>query len=155
MFHFSPCSYVSYSFHNCLLHFQLFIYLFIYLFFFLFTCFFIYLYFYFCRALEDESLKGLYRILSRSSQALSLIDLLRSANEEKKLKITWNKFGKLSFRSLVVSQVVHDDVKRMLLDLVGNACRANESNIADSITNRLTTDCYQVNYYFVFHTHLI
>ena len=103
----------------------------------------------FFRALEDESLKGLYRILSRSSQALSLIDLLRSADEEKKMKITWNKFGKLSFRSLVVSQVVHDDVKRMLLDLVGKACRANESNIADSITTRLTTDCYQVNFYLL------
>ena len=25
------------------------------------------------------------------------------------MKITWNKFGKLSFRSLVVSQVVHDE----------------------------------------------
>ena len=97
-----------------------------------------------CRALEDESLKGLFRLLSRSSQALSLLDLLRCSNEEKKMKIKWNKFGKLSFRSLVVSQSVHDEVKRMLLDLVGDACKSGESNTADFITSRLTTDCFQV-----------
>ena len=95
--------------------------------------------------MEDESLKGLYRLLSRSSQALSLIDLLRSSVEEKNLPVQWNLFGKLSFRSLVVSQVMHEKVKIMLTDLLSGACKNGASMIADQITGRLTSECYQVS----------
>ena len=95
--------------------------------------------------MEDESLQGLYRLLSRSSQALSLIDMLRSSVEEKNIPVQWNSFGKLSFKSLVVSQVVHDKVKVMLTDLLSGACKSGANTIADQITGRLTSECYQVS----------
>jgi hypothetical protein len=95
------------------------------------------------RALEDASLRGLYRLISRSIQALALIDLLRSAQEERALRVPWSSLAKLSFKSLVISQGVHDKVKKMLVDLIGGACKVGKVAIADQMTARLTAECYQ------------
>lgn len=76
--------------------------------------------------------------------ALALIDLLRSAQEDKKLPVPWGALNKMSFRSLVVSHASHDTVKKMLVGLVGGASKVGEVTLADQITTRLTTECYQV-----------
>jgi hypothetical protein len=44
----------------------------------------------------------------------------------------------------VTSQVVHDEVKKMLVELVGNACKVGEFILADQLTTRLTAGCFQV-----------
>jgi hypothetical protein len=115
---------------------HLFVYLFVYLF--------IFSIFPLLRALEDASLKGLHRLVSRSVHALALIDLLRSAQEDKKLPVPWVTLNKMSFRSLVVSHASHDIVKKMLVGLVGGASKVGEVTLADQITTRLTSECFQV-----------
>ena len=95
--------------------------------------------------MEDSSLKGLYRLVSRSVHAFALIDLLRSAQEEKKLPVPWGTLKKISFRSLVCSEVAHDKMKKILLELLGGACKKGETALADQITLRLTSECNQVN----------
>jgi hypothetical protein len=82
--------------------------------------------------------------VSRSVHALALIDLLRSAQEDKKLPVPWGNLNKMSFRSLVVSHGSHDTVKKMLVGLVGGASKVGEVTIADQITTRLTSECFQV-----------
>jgi len=62
------------------------------------------------RAAEEASVRGLYRLVSRSVQALALIDLLRGAQEDQALAVPWAGLGKASFRALVVSPAVHDKV---------------------------------------------
>ena len=96
------------------------------------------------RTLEDLSLRGLYRLISRSLHGFALLDLLRSAQDEKKLPVPWGTLKKISFRNLVTSQVVHDEVKKMLVELVGNACKVGEFILADQLTTRLTAGCFQV-----------
>ena len=96
------------------------------------------------RMLEDLSLKGLYRLISRSLHAFALLDLLRAAQDEKKLSVPWANLKKISFRNFVTSQVVHDEIKKMLVQLVGNACKAGEFVLADQMTTRLTAGCFQV-----------
>jgi hypothetical protein len=90
------------------------------------------------KELEDESIKGLYRLCSRSIQALSLVDILSSSG----LKVSWRTLGKISFKSLVISQGVHDKVKQMLADVLGDACEAGKKDIADQISIRLDTQCH-------------
>lgn len=44
----------------------------------------------------------------------------------------------------MTSQVVHDEVKKMLVELVGSACKVGEFILADQLTTRLTAGCFQV-----------
>jgi hypothetical protein len=88
-------------------------------------------------------IRGLYCLISRSIQALALIDILCSAHEEEGLLVPWISLENLSFRSLVVSPGVHDRVEKMLVDLMGRAFRGGNVVIADQITVRLSVECFQ------------
>jgi hypothetical protein len=132
-------------------------------------------------AQQDESLKGLHRLLSRCVQAFVLIDLLRTVEREQEgqLKhyfvfllssiflvlsslfssyssppirsvghsVPWEMLGKISFRSLVSSQGVHDKVKGLLARVLDKGIRGVErggEGTADFLADQLSRNCYLV-----------
>ena len=104
-------------------------------------------------------------------QALSLIELLLSIqnseknsedNEgesidvqkiEKKIKIkirikmpgSWVQLGKIPFSSLVVSEKIHDNMRKVLVGMLGDICADGFVQEADRIVERLTEKCYLVS----------
>ena len=102
-------------------------------------------------------------------QALSLIELLLSIqnsekkiedNEgesidvqkiEKKIKIkikmpgSWVQLGKIPFSSLVVSEKIHDNMRKVLVGMLGDLCADGFVQEADRIVERLTEKCYLVS----------
>ena len=93
---------------------------------------------------EEASTRGLYRLVGRAIQALCLIDILRTAQDEDHLPMDWAKFslGKISFRALVVSSIVHDKMKKLLNDVINETHKQNKAAVAENLSLRLSADCY-------------
>eukprot|EP01036_Dinobryon_divergens_P033405 gene33405-43182_t len=98
------------------------------------------------KSFEDESISRIYRLISRSVHALTLIGLLSSLQAKWKLKIDWAILSELlSFRSFVVSSKTHDAVRRLLNGLIDSACRSDrpgESAAVNNMINMMTEQCY-------------
>ena len=121
----------------------------------------------FNRFKEHSFLRGLHRLISRSLQALSLIELLLSIKnseknseekegesidvqkKEKKIRIkmpgSWVQLGKIPFSSLVVSEKIHDNMRKVLVGMLGDLCADGFVQEADRIVERLTEKCYLVS----------
>lgn len=78
------------------------------------------------KAQEEASIAGIFRLLSRSLQALTLMSLLISLQDRWKLSVSWALLGDLvSFRALVTSPKVHDQVRKLLSEFVAGASRGD------------------------------
>ena len=134
----------------------------------LFPFSYLYLFSVFNRFKEHSFLRGLHRLISRSLQALSLIELLTSIqnseeNEDKTITIQKKEkymrmnvsessmhLGNILFSSLVVSEKVHDSMKTFLVGVLGNFCADGFVQEADRIVEKLTEKCYLVSMlYFI------
>ena len=103
------------------------------------------------RRLEDTAFNALYRLLARSSQALSLIDIFLTAEQNHNINIDWSRLADEPFSTLVIDPKNHDTVKRMVNDLLqglssatilGESSKSLGSHIADEITQQLSKHCY-------------
>lgn len=95
--------------------------------------------------MEDKDIHGFFRVMSRSSQALTLLQVLIVVQNVHKIPINWIDLGNISFRSLVVSSNVHDKIKRLLHNVIyqlGKSSEKRNEKIADELTKKLTDDCY-------------
>ena len=134
----------------------------------LFPFSYLYLFSVFNRFKEHSFLRGLHRLISRSLQALSLIELLTSIqnseeNEDKTITIQKKEknmrmnvsessmhLGNILFSSLVVSEKVHDSMKMFLVGVLGNFCADGFVQEADRLVEKLTEKCYLVSkLYFI------
>jgi hypothetical protein len=94
------------------------------------------------RAIEDASIQGLYRLVTKSLQALSLIEVLSAAGA----RIPWDRLGDVSFRTLVVSSRAHDGVKRLVNAVVSDLSnQTDRPAAARSLVDALAKECA---YYF-------
>ena len=71
---------------------------------------------------EEQSIHSLYRLVSRSVQALSLIDLLTYAHELDGVPgVDWGCLSGVMFKSWVVDREVHERVKGVLTGVTSYA----------------------------------
>jgi len=77
------------------------------------------------KSLENASLNALYRLVSRTIQALSFVQILT----DKSVSVKWGQLGSVSFRALVVSSKVFDNVKKVLGALISDVTGKGEQLI--------------------------
>lgn len=98
------------------------------------------------KSTEEESISSIYRMLSRAVQGLTLVGLVSSLEKQWKLKIDWSSLPDLlSFRSLIISQRVHDALKVVINDIITSACKSERSGLsaaANNALNLVTEQCY-------------
>lgn len=94
---------------------------------------------------EDASINALYRLVTKSLQALSFIEVLLSVSKKWKLQVQWARLGAITFKALVVSPRVHDNVKKLVTALINDLTRSNNLNIVDQVIDWLSREC---SFYF-------
>ena len=68
--------------------------------------------------------------------------------KDQKYKIdsgSWKLLEKIPFYSLVVSVRVHDDMRKLLVGVLGFLCADGQVQVADRMLDRLTEKCYLVS----------
>jgi hypothetical protein len=92
---------------------------------------------------EDCAVHGLFRLVSRSIQALSLFDILIAAESEMKIAIPWSRLENLTFQSIVSSAECHERIQKLLdatLELISVSKLG--ISIGDRLTDLLSTHCF-------------
>ena len=93
------------------------------------------------RAQEDASIHALYRLVSKTLQALSFIEVLDSVSEKSRIKIQWAKLGEVNFRALVVSPRVHENVKKVVTVMINDLSKSASAGVVDGIIDWLSREC--------------
>lgn len=108
---------------------------------------------------EEKSIHSLYRLVSRASQLLSLLSLLRRAHDLPSLpEVSWGLLHGLTFSQLVTNQNAHERIQSLLSALVtfssfGNTTSndphaqqfrglSQQSAEADKLASSLGSQCY-------------
>lgn len=94
---------------------------------------------------EDASLNALYRLVGKSLQALSFIEVLLSADKKWGVRVQWARLGEISFRALVLSPVAHENVKKLVASLISDLTRSSSSQATEQVIDWLTREC---SFYF-------
>lgn len=97
------------------------------------------------KTLEDASINALYRLVTKALQALSFIEVLLSVSKKWKLEVQWAHLGAISFRALVVSPKVHENVKKLVTALINDLSNSNNVGVVDQVIDWLTREC---SFYF-------
>ena len=94
---------------------------------------------------EDQNINGFWRVLHRTTQALTLLQILLIIQNVHKVPINWSELGYISFRALVVSPNIHDKIKKLLHTVIYQLCKSSDKRneqIVNDVTKKLTEDCY-------------
>jgi hypothetical protein len=94
---------------------------------------------------EETSIHTLWRLVSRSIQALNLLDILSYIHYKLRVDVPWREFEGISFRTLVVSASTHDRIKRVMGALIVRLNKSTDATVAnavDHVVNRLTDECF-------------
>jgi len=97
------------------------------------------------KTLEDASINALYRLITKALQALSFIEVLLSVSKKWKLEVQWAQLGRISFKALVVSPKVHENVKKLVTALINDLSSSNNVSVVDQVIDWLTREC---SFYF-------
>ena len=97
------------------------------------------------KSVEDASINALYRLVTKSLQALSFIEVLLSVSKKWKIEVQWARLGEISFKALVTSPRVHENVKRLVTALINDLNRSGNLNVTDHVIDWLTREC---SFYF-------
>jgi hypothetical protein len=91
------------------------------------------------KSLDDESIRNLYMLLSRSSHLLSLIGVFLSANNTGASLAALNGF---TFRSIVILSKVQDQTKKSVNQLISALINSRNLELLSGITKNLSENCY-------------
>mmetsp|Transcript_24760 Transcript_24760/g.36519 ORF Transcript_24760/g.36519 Transcript_24760/m.36519 type:complete len:1559 (+) Transcript_24760:131-4807(+) len=92
---------------------------------------------------EEAAYNALYRLLSRSCQALSLFDILLSAERNHNISINWSDLNGKMFSDIVTTAAAHESVKRLVNGaLQDQSSSSRTTHVADEITLQLSRFCY-------------
>jgi hypothetical protein len=91
------------------------------------------------KSLDDESIRNLYMLLSRSSHLLSLISVFLSANKSGASLAALNGF---TFRSIVILSKVQDQAKKSVNQLITSLINNRNLELLSGITKNLSDNCY-------------
>ncbi len=95
------------------------------------------------RAVEDASIRCLYHLISRTLHALSLIELLLTVEKDWKIFIReLSDLNNFTFRSIVVLPKLHDQIKKVIQQLIHNLIRTKKSDLADRAMSWLASNVY-------------
>jgi hypothetical protein len=85
---------------------------------------------------------SLYRLVSRSVQLLSLLDLLAYAHEVPSLSpVNWSLIDKLTFKDLATTEAAARSIKEILRDLTSSQNAVNDAH-AEKLSQALHEQCY-------------
>ena len=92
---------------------------------------------------EDASIHALFRLISRTAQSLSLIDILIAAETEMKIPVAWSRVDGLTLQALVGSTEAHDKVQK-LLDFTLEQISGSKLGVtaSDRLTDLLSAHCF-------------
>ena len=95
------------------------------------------------RRKEESSIHALFRLVSRSAQALSLIDILIAAEAEMKISVAWSRLDGLTLQYFVCSMEAHEKIQK-LLDHTLEQISASKLGMTacDRLTDLLSTHCF-------------
>jgi hypothetical protein len=97
------------------------------------------------KSLEDASINALYRLITKCLQALSFIEILLTVSKKWKIDVQWVRLGEITFKALVVSPRVHDNVKKLVTALIHGLNKSNNVVVIDQVVDWLTREC---SFYF-------
>jgi hypothetical protein len=97
------------------------------------------------RGLEDASIHALYRLVGKALQALSFIEVLASVGQKGTVRVQWAKLGDITFRSLVVSARVHENVKKLVTTLINDLTQSGSPAAVEGVIDWLSKEC---SFYF-------
>ena len=92
----------------------------------------------FAKKQEDISIFRCFRLITRSLQALNLLDILSIANEEYAISIPWGNVSGVSFCNFVLSPVVQSRVKSLVHGVISKVSAKN----ADPLIALLDANCF-------------
>jgi hypothetical protein len=96
---------------------------------------------------ENDCICKLYRLLTRSIQAMQLLKLLLIAELDWRLPVNWTTYD-LTFRRMVISLTTQDHIRNNLRQLILDSSRHSKHKIADvkrmtlNLTSLLKQQCY-------------
>lgn len=92
---------------------------------------------------QEASIERLILLINRSIEALSLLDILIKVNKTKHLFVNWAIFASLTFQSLVKDPQLHDNIKKMINNLLApikNSSKGSLDSRESRIIDQLATD---------------
>lgn len=93
------------------------------------------------KALDDESIRNLYMLLSRSSQLLSLIHIFLTAGRGG-LPFNLSALNGFTFRSVAVVAKVQEQTKKCIGDLINKLIASRDLHLWEKVTRALSESCY-------------
>jgi hypothetical protein len=91
---------------------------------------------------ENKELNIFYRILTRTSQAIKMMQILYRAHKFQRLKVKWENLKNMTFLKIVIKPDYHDKIKKMLQDLVCHPTTNDSSIDTTDVTSELAENCY-------------
>jgi hypothetical protein len=92
---------------------------------------------------QEGSISRLILLVTRSIEALSLLDILIKVNKTKHIPVTWSVFESLNFQSLVTDPIVQDTIKKMINNLLAPSKTSSNASLdsrESRIIDQLATD---------------
>lgn len=94
------------------------------------------------KAFDDESIRNLYMLLSRSCHLLSLIQVMRSVETTGHIAFSSAALNGCTFRAIVVLPKVQEQTKRSLHELINALVHSDRVHLAREATDILSSECY-------------
>lgn len=93
--------------------------------------------------IEESSLNMMYRLLVRSIQCLSLLELLITAQVDYAVPISWSYLSGSTFSTLVTSSTAHENIRHLITDILNQPPSIVSHAVADQILAQLCRDSFQ------------